>query len=109
MNRQVKSSLKFFLIELLVYAVLVTGYFLLVLNFIGPWLHQLFQNERRAYAAVALGLIMVVGTIGGVEGGAQVIQWLKHTTHMDSAVGLTFVVVLLGISGFMAWESVKTM
>ncbi len=61
MNRQVKSSLKFFLIELLVYAVLVTGYFLLVLNFMGPWLHELFQNERRAYAAVALGLIIGQG------------------------------------------------
>src|SRR6267154_3006608 len=28
-----------------------------------------------------LGLIMVVGTIAGVETGAQVIQWLKRTAH----------------------------
>jgi uncharacterized membrane protein YfcA len=56
-----------------------------------------------------LGLIMVVGTIGGVETGAQVIQWLKHTAHIDWAVGLTFVTVLLAISGFMTWESIKTL
>src|SRR5207248_1459470 len=56
-----------------------------------------------------LGLIMVVGTIGGVEAGAQVIQWLKRTAHIDWVVGLTFIVILLGISGFMTWESVKTM
>jgi uncharacterized membrane protein YfcA len=55
-----------------------------------------------------LGGIMVVGTIAGVEVGAQVIQWLKHTAHIDAAVGLTFVFILLGISGFMTWESIKT-
>src|SRR6266550_4143785 len=56
-----------------------------------------------------LGGIMVVGTIGGVEAGAQVIQWLKRTAHIDWAVGLTFIVILLGISGFMTWESLKTL
>jgi len=33
-----------------------------------------------------LGAIMVVGTIGGVETGAQVIQWLKRTAHIDWVV-----------------------
>src|SRR5881397_168117 len=55
-----------------------------------------------------LGAIMVVGTIGGVETGAQIIQWLKRTAHIDWAVGLMFLAVLLGISGFMTWESIKT-
>lgn len=56
-----------------------------------------------------LGGIMVVGTIAGVEAGAQVIQWLKRTAHIDMAVGLTFMVILIGISGFMTWESIKTL
>src|SRR6476646_4119029 len=34
-----------------------------------------------------LGMIMVIGTIAGVEVGAQVIQWLKRTAHIDFAVG----------------------
>ncbi len=55
-----------------------------------------------------LGAIMVLGTIAGVEAGAQLIQWLKRTSHIDVAVGVTFIVVLLGISGFMTWESIKT-
>ena len=55
-----------------------------------------------------LGAIMVVGTICGVEAGAQVIQSLKRTAHIDSVVGITFIVMLLGISGFMTWESIKT-
>src|SRR5438874_7919360 len=44
-----------------------------------------------------LGGIMVLGTIVGVEAGAQLIQWLKRTAHIDFAVGITFIVVLLGI------------
>jgi len=56
-----------------------------------------------------LGLIMVVGTIAGVEVGAQCVQALRRTHHIDAAVGGTFIVILLGISSFMAWESVKTL
>src|SRR5512146_2395126 len=39
---------------------------------------------------IKLGLIMVVGTIAGVETGAQVVQSLKRAEHLDWAVGLTF-------------------
>src|SRR5881409_3607868 len=40
---------------------------------------------------IKLGAIMVVGTIGGVETGAQVIQFSKRTAHINAVVGLTFV------------------
>ncbi len=55
-----------------------------------------------------LGLIMVIGTIAGVEAGAQLIQALKRTAHIDWPVGMSFIIILLGISGFMTWESIKT-
>src|SRR3954452_7532476 len=41
-----------------------------------------------------LGAIMVVGTIGGVETGAQMVQWLKRTARLDWVVGPTFIIVL---------------
>jgi uncharacterized membrane protein YfcA len=58
---------------------------------------------------IKLGMIMVFGTIGGVEAGAQLIQQLKRRANIDWVVGMTFVVILLFISGFMAWESWKTL
>jgi uncharacterized protein len=58
---------------------------------------------------IKLGIIMVLGTIAGVEVGAQFIQHLKRTAHVDWVVGITFLVILLGISGFMTWESIKTL
>src|SRR6516164_1690662 len=56
-----------------------------------------------------LGAIMVVGTLTGVESGAQVIQWLKHNARVDLVVGPVFIVVLLGITGFMTWEGLSTL
>src|SRR5712675_643265 len=58
---------------------------------------------------IKLGAIMVVGTIGGVESGAQLIQWLKGRSQIDAVVGPTFIVILLGIAGFMAWEGFSTL
>ena len=58
---------------------------------------------------VKLGAIMVLGTIAGVEAGAQGIQFLKRTAHVDWVVGPVFIVVLLGIAGFMTWESISTL
>jgi len=44
------------------YAVLVTIYFFLVLHFLNDWLKKLFdQPNRTAYAVVALVLIVVQG------------------------------------------------
>src|SRR5436189_6247960 len=36
---------------------------------------------------IKLGAIMVVGTIAGVESGAQLIQWLKRSARIDLVVG----------------------
>jgi uncharacterized membrane protein YfcA len=56
-----------------------------------------------------LGLIMVVGTIAGVEAGAQLVQELKRTAKADTVIACAFIVVLVAISGFVCWESVKTL
>lgn len=56
-----------------------------------------------------LGAIMVVGTIVGVELGAQLIQFLKKRAEIDVVVGLSFVFILLTISGFMIVEGIKTL
>jgi hypothetical protein len=60
-NREVKSSLISFCIELLIYAVLVVAYYFLVLHLLGDWLQRLFDHDRRLYAVTALGLIICQG------------------------------------------------
>jgi len=58
---------------------------------------------------IKLGMIMVTGTIVGVEFGAQLIEVLKRRAHVDSVVGAVYVLILLAISGFMGWESWLTL
>jgi hypothetical protein len=50
-----------FLIELVIYAVLVTIYFLLALHFLGGEIKRLYDYDKRYYAATALALIVGQG------------------------------------------------
>jgi hypothetical protein len=52
------ATLRAFLIELAVYAVLVTGYFFLVLHFLSGWLQDLHLHHVTVYALVAIALII---------------------------------------------------
>ena len=53
-----------FLIELVIYAVLVVAYFFFVLHFLGAWLHQLFQTPsirlRRRGDLLIIGQAVVL-------------------------------------------------
>src|SRR6202047_1140632 len=56
-----------------------------------------------------LGLIMALGTIGGAEVGAQLIQMLKRAGNVNLVVSIVSIAVYMGISSFMMWESRKTL
>ena len=56
-----------------------------------------------------LGMIMALGTIGGAEGGAQLIQALKRAGNVNTIVSWVAIVVYVGISVFMLWESHSTL
>ena len=58
MKKETAKTLRAFLIELVIYAALVVGYFFLVLHFLGGWLHQLEFRHRYTYAGVAILLII---------------------------------------------------
>ena len=57
MKTETTKSLRAFVMELAVYAVLVTVYFFLVLHLLGDWLYHLETQHRYLYAVVALLLI----------------------------------------------------
>src|SRR5258708_5642996 len=68
------------------------------------------NTHINPFYLVGIGFLvrMLGGFFGGVEVGAQLIQFLKHRAHIDLVVGIAFIVVLLSISTFMAVESWKT-
>jgi hypothetical protein len=58
MNKDTVTTLRAFLIELVIYSILVVGYFFCVLHFLGEWLPQLHDRHRVIYAGVAILLIL---------------------------------------------------
>jgi hypothetical protein len=57
MKKQETKSLRAFAVELVIYSLLVTVYFFLVLHLLGEWLYHLEAQHRYLYAVVALLLI----------------------------------------------------
>jgi hypothetical protein len=67
------------------------------------------QHRTLGNVDLKLGLIMALGTIAGAEGGAQLIQALKRSGNVNTVVSFVAIVVYVGISAFMLWESRKTL
>jgi len=57
MKQDAAKSLRVFAAELVIYAVLVTGYFFLVLHVLGNWLYRLETQQRIIYAFASILLI----------------------------------------------------
>jgi uncharacterized membrane protein YfcA len=56
-----------------------------------------------------LGFVMVIGTVIGVEIGARLIERLEAAGNVDFIVGVAYVVILIIISAFTMWESIRAL
>jgi hypothetical protein len=66
MNSVKKSTLfHLVIIELAIYAVLVSGYLILVLRFLTDWLQELFTKQPEVYAYVSI--LLMIGQAVGLE------------------------------------------
>lgn len=65
--------------------------------------------KHRKYGNVdmRLGIIMIIGTAVGIEGGAMTIMWLEKVGSVDFVVRITYMVLLFGLSSFMLYEYLK--
>jgi hypothetical protein len=62
-NPRVRTLVRSFIIEVLVYAILVVAYFFLILQLLGDPLEHLFSQNLTLYAVVALALIVAQGAV----------------------------------------------
>lgn len=62
--------------------------------------------KHRKYGNVdmRLGLLMILGTAIGIEGGATAIMWLEKAGRVDYVVRITYMVLLFGLSSYMFYE-----
>ena len=67
------------------------------------------RHRALGHVDIKLGLVMVMGTILGVESGARILEALKSVGSVDAVIGLAYVVILVIISAFTAWESLRAL
>jgi hypothetical protein len=60
----------------------------------GPSLISTMRHGRFGNVDYKLGLIMVIGTVGGFEAGAQMIMWLERIGKIDMYVRFGYLVLL---------------
>jgi hypothetical protein len=64
MNEQrIWMLMRNFMIELIVYSILVVAYFVVALRLLGEWLARLFHSNLVTYALISLGLIVAQGVL----------------------------------------------
>jgi hypothetical protein len=74
MKKEAVRTVRAFLIELVVYAVLVVAYFFLVLHFLGAGLHELESRHRYTYAGVAI--LLMIGQAVVLQNVTTFLLWL---------------------------------
>jgi uncharacterized membrane protein YfcA len=67
------------------------------------------RHRTLGHVDMKLGAFMVLATILGVEAGAQIIEGLEKNGNVDTVIGIVYVVILLSISAFTAWESIRAL
>jgi uncharacterized membrane protein YfcA len=67
------------------------------------------RHRTMGHVDIKLGSLMVVGTILGVEVGARIIEMLEDAGNVDLVIGVIYIMILLVISSFTAWESIRAL
>jgi uncharacterized membrane protein YfcA len=67
------------------------------------------RHRALGNVELRLGLLMVIGTIPGIELGAQAIEYLDAAGNADQVVGYTYVLILIAIGLFTGWESLRAL
>jgi len=67
------------------------------------------KHGKLGNVDIKLGLIMVLGTMAGVEAGKQVVMYLEGVGNVDTVVRYIYIVFLVGLGFYMLRESRKSM
>ncbi len=69
-----------------------------------------FKRHRAlGHVDIKLGLLMIVGTVSGVEIGAQFIERLEATESVDLVIGIIYVVILSLVTIFTSYEAIRSL
>ena len=67
------------------------------------------RHQALGHVDLKLGLLMTIGTIVGIELGAQGVEYLERTSPytLKTTLNVIYLVLLLGISALVFWEGIS--
>jgi uncharacterized membrane protein YfcA/nucleotide-binding universal stress UspA family protein len=65
------------------------------------------KHRKFGNVDVRLGVLMIIGTIIGIEMGATLIMWLERIGRIGPIVRTTYVILLFGLGFYMLYEYIK--
>lgn len=65
------------------------------------------KHRKFGNVDVRLGVLMIIGTIIGIELGATLIMWLERIGRIGPIVRTTYVILLFGLGFYMLYEYIK--
>ena len=65
------------------------------------------SHRALGHVDFRLAAMMILGTVPGVEIGAQIIERLKDLGTVELVVGISYVVILTAVGSFTMWESIR--
>lgn len=63
-----------------------------------------FKHRKFGNVDMKLALLMIIGTVVGIELGATLILWLEKVGQIGPIVRVTYMCLLFGLGGFMLYE-----
>ncbi len=75
----------------------------------GASVSGVISHLARNTVDIRMGAVMVAGGIVGAVIGAGLFSLLQAVGQIDTVIGILYVLMLGGIGGLMAWESVQTL
>jgi uncharacterized membrane protein YfcA len=67
------------------------------------------RHRVLGHVDIKLGLLMVAGTVPGIELGARIVEGLESSGNIDVVIGVAYIVILVIIGTFTAWESLRAL
>jgi len=65
------------------------------------------KHRKFGNVDLKLGIIMIIGTVIGIELGATTIMWLERIGRVDAVVRYIYIALLFGLSSYMLYEYIK--
>ncbi len=73
-------------------------------HMIGKSIVSTFRHWKLGHVEVKLALVMVIGTMLGVEGGAQTVMWLSRRNLAGPAIRYVYMLILFGVGSYILYE-----